>query len=252
VQIDNHCHLQNFPSEEACRQALQRARKKGVGYFFCNATGEADWEPVARMAREEPDVTPLFGLHPGRLLSQSSGWEKRLEGFLDLCPSAVGEIGLDLCPGQVAENLQVQAFRVQWHLAAQRGRVVSLHLLRGWKWLEKVLQEDLSVPGFLLHAYSGSAEQIPGLLKWGGYFSFTSAALQPKRVKAREALLKMPLDRLLLESDAPSGMAEPGGLSDFYEAVAALRGIAVAEFEAILEENARRFWGELLFVEQKI
>jgi TatD DNase family protein len=93
-------------------------------------------------------------------------------------------------------------------------RPVSLHGLKAWPQLLKVMRETAPwESGFLLHSYSGPAEQIQDWIKLGAYFSFSPAFLAPKRESIRQLFAtQIPLERLLVETDSPD-MAPPSALA---------------------------------------
>ena len=95
-------------------------------------------------------------------------------------------------------------FTTQLDLASQRNLPLSIHCLKAWGPLIEILESrPLPQRGFLMHSYSGSAELIPRLAKLGAYFSFSGYFLHPRKQNVRDAFSSVPLDRLLIETDAP-------------------------------------------------
>jgi TatD DNase family protein len=116
--------------------------------------------------------------------------------------------------------------------------------------------------GFLLHAYGGPAAEVPAWAARGAYFSFNATYLDPRKEAARAAFLAVPLDRLLVETDAPampppqawrthklppsadgSAINHPGNLESAYTGLAALRSLPLAELTAQIAQNFHRFFG---------
>jgi TatD DNase family protein len=270
--VDIHMHLQMAPLLATADAVLSRARRAGVVAVVVNGTHPGDWAEVSelagrypRLTDEHPRVIPCFGVHPWQVGQCREGWDGELAGYLDRHPSAVGEVGLDRWIEPRDEALQERIFVRQLELARERSLPVMVHCLRAWEWLQGVLDQQAPLPrGFLLHAYGGSAELPPHFAARGAYFSFSGSTFEPRRAKLRAALLAVPMDRLLLETDAPDmlpppemgpvslpgpdGRAanEPANLALVARAVAELRGVAEPVLRRQVYVNAQRFLGALL------
>jgi TatD DNase family protein len=261
---DAHNHLQD--DRFGGRQAglLAECRQAGVVRMVVNGAAESDWPAVLRLARQYPEVRPSFGYHPWYLAERTGRWLETLESFLDQIPSAVGEIGLDRWKPGLAYEGQEEAFTAQLRVAAAREVPVSIHCLQAWgKMLELLQNEPRPARGFLLHSYGGPVEMVSSFVALGGYFSFPGYYAHARKTRQREAFRAVPLDRLLIETDAPDQMLPPdlkpmmveGGedppvnhpvnLRRVYEFVATERGLALDEFSAAVEQNFLRLFGGL-------
>lgn len=256
--LDAHNHLQEEVLVPYVAGILERARAAGVGEMWCNGTAEDDWQAVLDLATAHREIVPFFGLHPWFVKDRSPDWLARLEHFLDAVPSGVGEVGLDRYLEDRDEPAQEAVFRAQLALASERGLPVSVHCLRAWGWLLEVLATLDPLPRLLIHAYSGSAEVVQALTAMGAYFSFGGNVLGPNHLRARAALLAVPLDRLLIETDAPALLPpaglrphvlqtgagesynEPANLPCIAEGIAELRGLSLDQLTDITNENASR------------
>lgn len=208
--VDNHVHLQDPKFGEDLESVMGRVVEAGIAWLACNGTREEDWPRVLELSRRFPNIIPCFGLHPWYVGQRSADWRETLGRFLETPGSCLGEIGLDRWMEPRDETAQEEVFRVQLRLAKQLIRPASIHCLRAWGWLMEVLrQESPFTSGLLIHAYGGSAELITPLAEMGAYFSFAGNILEERKTKAREALRHVPLDRLLLESDAPDLLPPP-------------------------------------------
>lgn len=263
--IDAHLHLQDPALAADLEGVMERARGAGVRWMVCNGTREGDWERVAELARRYEEVVPCFGLHPWYVRERSERWMKRLEGLLEAMPSAVGEIGLDRWIEPRDEAAQEQVFRAQLAVARRRGLPAMIHCLRAWGWLMEVLGSEAPLPGgMLIHAYGGPVEMIKPLAERGAYFSFAGNVFEAKRAKAQEALAAVPMDRLLLETDAPDMLPpegyrlacvrgtegkqhnEPANLAMIVRGAAQVRGVDEERLAEAVWGNARRFFDGLL------
>lgn len=204
ILVDAHCHLQDPSLGPHLAEVLERARAAGVAGMVCNATSPFDWQDVYDLAKANADVYPCYGVHPWFVGHRRGEWLDQLESYLLTSPSAVGEIGLDRYIEPRDEAAQEDAFRGQLALARRLHRPAMLHIVRAWDWFMTVLK-DCPPPaeGFLLHAYGGSAELVGPLAEMGARFSFGPTVLDATRTRARQALLAVPRDRLLIETDAP-------------------------------------------------
>lgn len=262
--IDCHLHLQDPAIKPHLPQILSRASESGVRLMVCNGTCEDDWPAVAELARTHRQIVPCFGLHPWYVPKRSADWLARLETFLRATPSGVGEIGLDRWIEPRDEPAQEQAFRAQLALARQLGRPVMIHCLRAWGWLMDVLRDEPPLPqGMLIHAFGGSPELIAPLAEMGAYFSFAGNIFEEKRHKARETLQTVPIDRLLIETDAPDMLPppdccthaiasdgrllnEPANLPAIFPGIAQLRNVDPQTFAGLLRANAHRLLAGLI------
>lgn len=243
---------------------LDRAREVGVRYLVCNGSCEEDWPAVLALARRYPQVVPCFGLHPWYVRERTANWREGLESFLDAVPSGVGEFGLDRWIKDPDETGQREVFLAQWEIARRRNRPAMIHCLHAWgPFLEILRSQDPLPAGMLIHAFTGPAELIPELTAMNAYISFTGGVLGPRRRKGREALARVPIDRLMLETDAPDflppdpycpyrltdseGKArnEPANLPAILRGVAELLGRPAEDLAEILWANGRRFLGYL-------
>jgi TatD DNase family protein len=253
--IDCHLHLQAPRFEPDRESVLTRALQSGVRRLVCNGTCEYDWPMVAKLAKDHAEIIPCFGLHPWYVGGRSADWLTSLETFLDNQPSGVGEIGLDRWIQDRDEAAQEDAFRVQLALAKEKRRPVMIHCLRAWDQLMAVLRSDGLLPaGMLIHAYGGSADLVGELVKMGAYFSFAGSVLEEKRTKAREALLAVPKDRLLLETDSPDLLPpagyrltdernEPANLGEILRGVATILNETPEALAQTVWTNSERFFG---------
>lgn len=246
-----------------------------------NGACQEDWDDVRRLSEEFPEVVPAFGLHPWYVHTRTNQWRENLAAMLDAVPRAViGEIGIDRWileqPGHIRGRyvpelaeiepaplaVQEEAFVWQLRLAAERGISASIHCLHAWgRLLELLRANPIPNPGFLLHSYGGSAEMIPALAKLGAYFSFPGYFLQERKARQQEVFRSVPLDRLLVETDAPDQLPPPefrpytltgekGGdlnhpanIEAIYRGLAKIRNEPVEKLAETVAENFARLFG---------
>ncbi len=278
MYFDAHNHLHAPSLAPHLGALLRELPAHGIAGMVTNGTSEADWPALATLAATAPWVRPAYGLHPWYAGNRSSDWETRLQADLAAAPgAAVGEIGLDRWMLERARpddprlaglrraplDEQLDVFHRQLALAAAQNRAACLHCLDAWGALQEALRTARRpARGFLLHAYAGPAEMVEAFAELGAYFSFNAAFLAPGRQRVRDAFLRVPAERLLVETDAPDmgpppGMAHhtlppsatgetvhhPACLIDAYTGLAALRGLTPAALVPQIAENFRRLFG---------
>ena len=262
---DAHNHLQDdrFGGRQA--ELVAAARSAGVTRMVVNGSCEEDWPAVAALAREFPGlVVPSFGYHPWYVGERTPHWQETLREFLDRTPGAViGEIGLDRWKPDLPYAGQEEAFLAQLRLAAERNLAASIHCLQTWgRLLELLRTTRRPARGFLLHSYGGPAEMVVPLAKLGAHFSFPGYFMHERKARQRDTFKAVPLDRLLIETDAPDQLLpdaanahpltdartgkplnHPANLPAVYRFMAELRAVPLAEITGQVEENFRRLFG---------
>lgn len=257
----NHLHDERFAGDQA--RLVAACRSEGVAGMVVNGSCEADWPEVARLARIHPEVRPSFGIHPWYVPERTPHWQKTLLHLLDTVPAVVGEVGLDRWKPGLPYEGQEAVFLWQLHLAAQRNLPVSLHCLRTWGRLLELLRiHPRPDRGFLLHSYGGPEELVAPLAALGAYFGFPGAHAQPGKERRRAAFRAVPLDRLLIETDAPdqrlpaslerhtctagdgaTPLNHPANLPVVYSVAADLLGIPLPDLATTVEKNFLRLFG---------
>ncbi len=226
VYCDAHTHLQDIKDLPA---AMVRAKECGVAEFICNATHEADWQKVIDISRKYPNVSVVVGVHPWFLHTLTDGWDERLEQILKDNPAfMVGEIGLDKVradndPHVFGLDNQERVMRIQLDLAAKYNRPFHMHCVRAWDRILHILKTNKRPPVFVSHSHHGNAGLIPDMVEMGAYFSYSAVFLPENRIKVRKCVQETPIDRILVESDAPDLVTEPAGVSELVSAMAVLR-----------------------------
>lgn len=208
--IDAHNHLQDHRFNGRQAELIVTMKDQGITGCIANGTCESDWPEVARLAEEFPDfVFPAFGLHPWQVEQRSPNWLATLDSYLDRFPqSSIGECGLDRWMESPDLKAQHEVFRAQLNLGLTRQRPVTIHCLKAWGPLLEELREAPALPKFLLHSFAGSPEVARECLKLGAYFSFSGYFLHPRKAKVRETFQSLPIEKILVETDAPD-MAPP-------------------------------------------
>jgi TatD DNase family protein len=260
----NHLHDERLDPVRASFDAVFRS--EGVVKMVVNGSAESDWEAVLGLARTDARVVPSFGYHPWYVKERSADWQNRLIHFLDQAPSGVGEIGLDkwVKGHDLAEQSEV--FVAQLRIAAERNLPVSIHCLQAWGTLLELLsQGPRPACGFVLHSFGGPLEMVPALAELGAYFSLPGYYAHERKCRQRDTFKHVPVDRLLIESDAPDQLLpeerarysladpksgkplnHPGNLGAVYRFASELLGVPLETLAQRVEQNFFKLFGGLL------
>ncbi len=256
----NHIHSPRLAPWRA--SFLAELPALGLRRAVVNGTSETDWPALKSLAAEVPWVLPSYGLHPWFVNERTHAWRENLVAMLD-SHSAIGEIGLDRWIAGHDIAAQTECFTWQLALAAERNLPATIHCIRAWGALSEILRTH-PVPkrGFLLHAYGGPAEMVPGFIALGAYFSFSPYFLHERKTAQRAVFSQIPADRLLAETDAPdmtppadqnpnpiSGpdatpLNHPANIVTAYKALAELRGTSLETLTTLIAENFARLFGK--------
>ena len=162
----------------------------------------------------------------------------------------IGEIGLDRLKAREISQQMREIFEVQLKLAFEFNRPVVLHGAKCWGQVVKTVAtfEHSNIPNIrtfpplLFHGFSRSAGLIPDIVALNGFISVGPAILNGHAVNYRELVKRIPIERLLIETDrTPENAAECPSVRDVVAAIAELRGVSVAELERLTDANADRF-----------
>lgn len=255
--LDAHNHLHDARLAPHRAAIFDELRRIGVTNAVVNGTREGDWDAVAALGFGQPS----YGLHPWYVRERSDAWLENLRARLVAePPAAIGEIGLDRWVEGHDLAVQTPIFTAQLDLAAELHRPATIHCIRAWGALWDTLQAHDLPAGFLLHAYGGPAEMVPGFVARGAYFSFSPSFLAERKAAQREVFRTLPLDRLLVETDAPdlrppddrnprpltapdgSPINHPANIDLAYATLAELRGLSLEALGSIAAENFVRIF----------
>lgn len=249
--IDTHCHLDAFEFDADRADALGRARARGVGCIVVPAVDRAGFARVRALCAGQPDLRFALGIHPLYVAAaQPTDVDTLALELEDPEVVAVGEIGLDFFITDIDPTLQEDFFVRQLGLARDLGLPVLLHVRRSQDRILKHLRAVFgrSGPGGIAHAFNGSRQQADEFIKLGFVLGFGGAVTWSRALNLRRLVTELPLDSLVLETDAPDippefaagERNEPANLPRIAQVIAGIRGISVDELVQATGANALR------------
>ena len=236
--VDSHCHLDASEFDSDRDAVVEQARRAGVEKIVVPAIGRINFDRVLALAERYPCCMPALGIHP---LFAEQAVPEDLEILRDKLqsarPVAIGEIGLDFFVEGLDREIQEHYFVEQLKLAREFGLPVILHVRRSVDQVLKHLRR-IEVRGGIAHAFNGSRQQADIFIKLGFKLGFGGAMTWSRALHLRELATTLPLDSIVLETDAPdippewlgrSGRNSPEHLPAIAGAIADLRGVKVEE-----------------------
>ena len=248
--FDSHCHLDDSRLRPRLPEHLAAAEAAGVTGFLVPGVDPDGWSGIADISQAFPQALPAFGVHPMHAELFTPQVESKLRQ-LSRTASAIGEIGLDYALPGAQRELQQHAFRSQLRVAAEAGLPVLIHCRKAFADLLSILQEErVQNFGGVMHAFYGSPEIARDCVRLGLYISLAGTVTYRNAVRPPLVAASVPLERLLLETDAPDLAPEPyrGGINlpaylvATAERVAEIRGISLHELAGVTTANASRLF----------
>ena len=246
--IDTHCHLDAHEFGDASLAVAAQAGAAGVSMIVIPAVDRANFGTVAKLAQAAPNASYALGIHP--IYVPQARDEDLVALRLAVAAAmddprfvAIGEIGLDffipmLCEPAMREK-QERFFREQLRIARDFGLPVLTHVRRSQDQVLKHLRQIPPVGG-IAHAFNGSEQQANTFIKLGMHLGFGGAMTFTRALQIRRLAAGLPLDRIVLETDAPDispswihpARNSPEQLPKIGAALAGLRGIDPLEVAA--------------------
>jgi TatD DNase family protein len=252
--IDTHAHI-DLPDFDEDRQAMvARAMSAGVHAVVVIGFCRERWVSTAALVKDLPFVVRAVGLHPNHASEWSpavlDGLQHELEGDGVV---AIGEIGLDFYRDHADPDLQLEAFEAQLRLAIQRELPIVIHQRSAESAVIEVLAPYAPLRG-VMHCFSGDRAFAAQCLSLGLHLGVGGVATFPKSGAVREALTFAPLDRIIVETDAPylapqghrGKRNEPAWIVAALDVLASIHGVTLDQMSQATSANAERLFGEQL------
>ncbi|HEY2159749.1 MAG TPA: TatD family hydrolase [Solirubrobacteraceae bacterium] len=248
--VDSHTHLELCEPPDA--ELVEAAVEEGVHRIVSVGIDGASCRAALEAAEDFPQVHAAIGRHP----NSSTGFDDADLAELEALAAhpkcvAIGETGLDYYREGAPHEDQVRAFEAQISLALETGKPLVIHTREAGDDTLRILDERASGVRVILHCFSMPERIEECLAHEDWWISFAGNSTYPKAVGLREAALRVPLDRLLVETDAPflSPQAvrgkpnQPANVVHTARALAVERRIPYEQLDAAVERNSAALFG---------
>ncbi|TDR20577.1 TatD family hydrolase [Marinicella litoralis] len=201
--IDSHIHLDDVRFDEDRNQLIKSAQKVGVGRFIVPAVTVNRFPAVLKVAKEHAAVSYTLGLHPYYINEHSAtDLEFLAQSLHDSGAVGVGECGLDFQLKELDRDRQKLIFEAQVVLAKHFALPLVLHVRGAIDEVFKILKKHAYFNA-VMHSFNGSIEQARQIIDQGIYLGFGPAACNPNAHKLKQLVAFVPVEHILLETDAP-------------------------------------------------
>ncbi|MEA2711746.1 MAG: TatD DNase family protein [Phycisphaerales bacterium] len=249
--IDTHCHLTDPRLFEQLDAVLSRAATAGVERVVTIGTDIEDAMAVIELCERKPQVRCAVGVHPNYSADAVVADVAKLRE-LQKHPSvvALGEMGLDYHYERATPAHQREIFEAQLQLATEVGRPVVIHCREAVDDTLAVMKSFANVPA-VFHCFTGTRDEAIKILDAGYLLGFTGVITFKKNDELREIVKLTPIDRLLVETDAPYltpepvrnvKTNEPAFVAHTARVAAQVKGLDYDAFDRVATENALRFY----------
>jgi TatD DNase family protein len=248
--VDTHCHLDDAGFDDDRAEVLARARDAGVAWQVVPAVDAAGWPKLRDVCTSSPGLLPAYGLHPMLLAGHRPEHLELLREWIEReRPVAVGECGLDYFVEGLDRDAQSRYFEGQLRLAREFDLPVVVHARRAVDAVIAALRRVGGLRG-VIHSFSGSDEQAAQLWKLDFLLGLGGPVTYERAQRLRRLAATMPLEYLLLETDAPDQpdaairgqRNEPARVAAVLDCIAALRNESPDTIAAATTANAARLF----------
>ena len=248
--VDSHCHLDATEFDRDRDAVIARARAAGVSRQLVPAVSAAGWPKLRDICAGIDGLFPAYGLHPMYLQEHRDEHLVELDAWIQReHPRAIGECGLDFFVDGLDPQEQQHFFDGQLRLAREHALPLIVHARRS---VDAVIASIKRIGGLrgVVHSFSGSTEQARQLAQLGFMIGLGGPVTYERANRLRKIAASVPIESLLLETDAPdqpdAGIRgqrnEPARLANVLQVIAGLRGETPAAIAAATSANAERLF----------
>lgn len=249
--IDTHCHLTgDYCKTENADTVIADAAKNGVGMIICPTADPADIPGAIEIAHAHDNIYATIGIHP-EYAGVDASQHITDEILRDPRVVGVGEIGLDYHENANNRDAQIKLFEQQLEIARRANLPVAIHTRDAENDTADILGRT-NVRG-VMHCYTSSWELARKMLDRGFYFSASGILTFKNAADIRETFARIPLDRIVIETDAPycapvpyrGQICRPAMVVETARVLADVRGMSIDELEPVLEQNVRALYPKI-------
>lgn len=250
--IDTHCHLTDPRLESQLNDVLHRARAAGVSRLITIGTDLEDDRRCIATCRGRDDIRCAVGVHPNHVAEVDTADLPQLREIqTDPSVLALGEMGLDYHYGKQRRQQQVEFFEFQLQLAGEVNKPVVIHCREASDDCLAIMRNHPKVRA-VFHCFTGTLAEGTQVLDAGYLIGFTGVVTFKNTDELREVARITPMDRLLVETDAPylspepmrkQKVNEPALVMHTAAVVSQIKGVSLEELDAATTRNADEFFG---------
>ena len=252
---DSHCHLNYKGLAEEQQAVLERARARGVTAMLNISTRESEWDAVLATAEREPDVWATVGIHPHEADQHPHvDTAKLVERARHPRVVGIGESGLDYYYDHSDRARQQASFRAHIAAARETGLPVIVHTRDAEEDTAAILRDEMgkgAYPG-VIHCFTASQAFADIALDLGFYISISGIVTFKNARDLQATAAKLPIERLLIETDAPflapvphrGKTGEPAFVADTAQFLAELRGDDLEALKAVTAHNFHQLFAK--------
>jgi len=248
--VDTHAHLNDEKFDEDREQVIRRAKENGIDVIVNIGYNKETILSTMELIDQYEFIYGAIGWHPNHaheMVEEDLYWIEKLTEHPKIL--AIGEIGLDYYWDFAPKEIQQAVFRKQIQMAKRLKLPIIIHDRDAHQDICHILKDEgAELVGGIMHSFSGSTEMAKECMAMGFYISFSGPVTFKNAKKPKEVALEIPLDRLLVETDAPYLTPEPyrGKRNEsayvrfVAQKIAELRGMDTEKIAQITTENAKR------------
>lgn len=255
--VDSHAHLDMEVFDHDRNQVVERALRDGIRAILCpvELTKTKSIQNTLELTEKYDNIIAAAGVHPHQAKHFDSVHRKKIEELLkEKKIRAVGEIGLDFHYNFSPPDEQKQAFRHQLSIAQELGLPVVVHSRNSGKTVAQAVEEEHFTQGGVLHCFSDDWEFAKRMMEHNFLISFSGILTYPNAYPLREVAKKIPLERLLIETDSPylvpiplrgkKKRNEPAYVIEVAKVLAGLKNVSLGK---LAETTSKNFESLFLF-----
>ncbi|QHB17098.1 TatD family hydrolase [Mannheimia pernigra] len=252
--IDSHCHLDSLDYENRHKnvdEVIQNAKARGVHHFLSVCTTIGRFEAMKNLTAHRNDVSLSCGVHPLNVEDEPFDYDKLFQFAQDPKVVAIGETGLDYHYTPETKTLQQSLFVQQIEIANKLNKPLIIHTRSAREDTMNMLEQNGAEKcGGVLHCFTEDWTMAKRALEIGFYISISGIITFRNAEELRDVVRKIPLDRLLIETDSPylapipyrGKPNQPAYARETCEYVATLKGVSAEELARITTENVQKLF----------
>ncbi|MCB4227619.1 TatD family hydrolase [Mannheimia haemolytica] len=252
--IDSHCHLDSLDYETRHKnvdEVIENAKARGVHHFISVCTTVGRFEAMKNLTAHRNDVSLSCGVHPLNVEDEPFDYDKLFQFAQDPKVVAIGETGLDYHYTPETKALQQSLFVQQIEIANKLNKPLIIHSRSARQdTMDMLEQNNAEKCGGVLHCFTEDWVMAKRALDIGFYISISGIITFRNAEELREVVRKVPLDRLLVETDSPylapipyrGKPNQPAYVRETCEYVATLKGVSTEELARITTENVQHLF----------